>query len=448
MDQPSPTGEMTAPRRRPLDFAPGDATGLAIPAHVEAFRQAGAGFLTEAFHAFGSLDRQNRVTAITRAEPCAVGSTGQKLALSVAYARPEPGLHGELFVKFSRDFDDPVRDDRGKFEMDGEIRLAAMSRLEGFPVRIPKAYFADQHGRSHTGLLVTERIAFGEGGVEPLRPKCMDHLLDEPIAYYRPIVRSLARIAAAHRSGRLGAAVGRSFPFDPAAAAAANRIADAPELRARVRRFAAFAERAPQLLPAHLADPRFFEKLEREVGLFADHQDEVNRFQQSDPALIALCHWNANIDNAWFWRDAHGERACGLMDWGHAGQMNLAFSLWGCLSGAGLDIWDDHLEELIALFVGEFAAQGGGRLDAAELRLHLDLYVVMMGLQYFLESPDRILANLPETLEARGPRDERIQANETVRNQLHISTNALNLWARRDPVRSLERVLARVAAKV
>ena len=30
--------------------------------------------------------------------------------------------------------------------------------------------------------------------------------------------------------------------------------------------------------------------------------------------MIALCHWNANIDNAWFWREPDGALRCGLID--------------------------------------------------------------------------------------------------------------------------------------
>ena len=43
--------------------------------------------------------------------------------------------------------------------------------------------------------------------------------------------------------------------------------------------------------------------------------------------LVAFCHWNANIDNAWFWRDEDGHLACGLMDWGNVGQMNMVTAI-------------------------------------------------------------------------------------------------------------------------
>src|SRR5579859_173938 len=126
-----------------MDFVRGDATGLMIPAHGDALRTGGEVLLTEALRAFGALSSRNRVARITRFERCPGGSTGQKFFLSVDYERLEPGLHADLFVKFSRDFEDPIRDERGKYEMDSEVRLAAISRLPTFPIRVPSAYFAD-----------------------------------------------------------------------------------------------------------------------------------------------------------------------------------------------------------------------------------------------------------------------------------------------------------------
>jgi len=432
-----------------LKFARGDATGLAIPAHGDALRAGGAAFLTEAFQAFGSLEPDNRVTRITRLERCPGGSTGEKLFLSVEYRKAHPHLHRDLFVKFSRDFNDPVRDARGKHEMEGEIRLAAASRLPGFPIRLPVAYFADYHHESRTGALITERIAFGAGGIEPHRPKCLDHEITEPVVYYRAILQALARLAAAHKSGRLGPEIDSRFPFDADRAAAANPIPhDERQLRTRVAQFADFVAKCPRLFPAHIAARAFFEQLEREAGEFIRHEATIKRFLQSNPDFIALCHWNANIDNAWFWRDAAGALQCGLMDWGHAGRMNVAFSLWGCLSGAPLEVWDLHLEELLGLFAGELREHGGPRLEVAELNLHMELYAATMGLAYFLDSPARILARLPEVVDAVGPSDPMFRRSETVRNQLHMSQVFLNLWQTHDIGASLQRLLRRSSVQV
>jgi hypothetical protein len=119
------------------------------------------------------------------------------------------------------------------------------------------------------------------------------------------------------------------FPFDPQAAAGNPLPYNEQQLRARVAQYADFVARCPQLFPTNLTSPTLFAKLDREVGRFLAHESTIKRFLQSDPKLIALCHWNANIDNAWFWRDEAGVLQCGLLDWGHANQMNVAFALWG-----------------------------------------------------------------------------------------------------------------------
>jgi hypothetical protein len=159
----------------PIDFVRGDGTALLFPAHGEALRAGGAAFLTASFHIFGALSSTNRVTRITHWEKCPGGSTGQKYFLLVEYERADPGLHTNLFVKFSRDFGDPIRDDRGKYEMESEVRLATISRLPSFPIKVPTAYFADYQHESKTGLIITEQVTFGAEGIEPHRGKCLDH---------------------------------------------------------------------------------------------------------------------------------------------------------------------------------------------------------------------------------------------------------------------------------
>jgi len=427
-----------------IDFVRGDATGILIPAHGEALRAGGEAFLTEAFQAFGALAPDNRIARIIRLDKCPGGSTGEKFFLSVEYAERQTDLHTDLFVKFSRDFADPIRDSRGKFEMESETRFAAISRLPEFPIKVPAAYFADYHHESCTGLLITERIGFGSGLIEPHRQKCRDHELGDPLPYYQAILKALARIAAAHRSGRLSPDITAMFPYERRAAAAGNSISyDEPRLTELVADYASFAAQCPQLLPETISSPHFIAKFARESVRLLRHEAKIRRFLQSNPDLIALCHWNANIDNAWFWREPSGGLACGLMDWGRAGQMNLAFSLWGCLSGAGLQIWDRHLDDLLTLFTNELHENGGPRLEIAELMLHLRFYAALMGLSYFMESPARIRYRLPNFANASGPLDPLFQRNETARNQLHILSVVLNLWQTRDFGASLDRFLSR-----
>ena len=441
-----PIWEYTLPKERSVnqaelvDGVPGDTTGLIIPAHADALRAVGTSFLTRAFRAYGSLSGDNSVTRIRRFELCAIGSTGQKVLLSLEYARPEPGLPMDLFVKFSRDFADAFRD-RRRGERASEIALCELSRVADFPIRVPVPYFADFHRESGTGLLITERIAFGVAGIEPLRPKCMDHLLDRPLEYYRAIVSALGRLAA-HTSGALSPQVQALFPFDPQAAAEADPIPwDEEGLRVQVARYAEFAARCPQLLPAHVRSTQFIAQFERDAVSVLRHERSIKEFMHADSAYIALSHFNAHIDNAWFWRDARGSLQCGLFDWQRGRQMNVAYALWGALCGAGLDIWSDHLDELLGLFVTEMQVHGGPALDRERLELYLHLYAATMGLAGLLVMPTIVCAKLPNPESASGPLDSMVVGNEAVRSFLHIFTVLLNLWQSSKFRINLERTL-------
>ena len=207
--------------------------------------------------------------------------------------------------------------------------------------------------------------------------------------------------------------------------------------------YADFARRCPQLLPAPIADPAFIASFERQALRVLDHEEAIKRFLHADDSLIALCHWNAQIDNAWFWRDPDGVLQCGLIDWGRVRQMNLAYALWGCLVGADLAIWERHLDELLALFVAEFTSHGGPDMDMAKLKLSLQLYAATIGLAGIMIAPERILLRLPEAEFAAGPGDPVIRAHEEARCFLHILTIFLSQWRSQDFGASLDRMLAK-----
>jgi hypothetical protein len=420
------------------DWVRGDSLGLDIPAHGAALRAGGAAFLTRAFRAAGAIRPDNRVTAITAFREIAGGSTGRKLMLTVAYERPAPGLHTELFVKFSRDFEDPLRD-AARIQMEREVLFALLSRSPDFPIAVPACYFSDYHHDSGTGLLVTERIHFGVDGIEPHYPKCLDHRMPDPPGHYRALIRALARLAGTHRSGHLPDSVERHFPFDPAGLAVSRREPYTPaEISERVARYAGFAREYPRLLPESIRSEAFLARLADEAPRFQALEQVARRILQSRPEMIALCHWNAHVDNAWFWRNGKGELECGLMDWGNVSQMNVAMAIWGCLSAAEPDLWSDHLAELLALFVDEFEGCGGPRLDIGELELHLAIYVALMGLAWMLDAPSLIQARVPDLAAAEHRLDPRIQESERGRSQLLIMTAFLSLWEREDMGRVLD----------
>jgi hypothetical protein len=419
----------------------GDATGVEIPAHPDALRAAGADFLTQAFRAFGSMGVDNAVARITSMEPCHAGNSGQKLFLTVEYEHPDPELHTDLFVKMSRDLADAFRD-RRKYELEAEVRLAALSRLPAFPVHVAKPYFADFDHESGTGILITQQIAFGQDGLEPLRAKCMDHTLPNALEHYQATVTALARLAAAQKTGKLSPELERLFPYDPAEAAADLPIPwDMAQIRGKVGAIGALVAGSPQLFPAAVTEPGFIARLERDAHAFLRHESAVRRFLHADPRFVALLHWNTNIDNAWFWRDAAGVLQCGLLDWGMVRQMNFAYGLWGGFCAADGAMLEAHLGDLLALFARELAAQGGPALALAELDLHFDLSVALLGLALMIDLPALIDARLPEARTAAGPHDPLLRRDSVVHGFLHVSTNFLALWARRDFGAGLDRML-------
>lgn len=412
------------------DWARGDALGLDLPAHAAALAEGGEAYLTRAFQAAGALAADNRVVRIIELAECPGGSTGRKLLLSVAYATP--GLPERLFVKFSRDFDDPVRD-RGRDQMELEVRFALMSRAPGFPIAVPACLYADYHHASGTGVLITERIGFGEDGIEPHYEKCLDYEMPEPLEHYQALLTALGRLAGAHRAGRLPPYVATEFPVELDRLIAADPIRhDADKLQGRVARYADFAAEFPHLLPDNIRAPGFIARLNQDVVRFKAEEAAIKRYLHSNPDLIALCHWNTNVDNAWFWRGEGGRLQCGLLDWGRVGQMNVALALLGGLSAAEPEMWDSHLDDLLALFAREYAQAGGPGLDVQTLKLNFCLFVAVMTLAWMIDAPALIRARMPDLAEAKDRHDERFKTNETARTQLHMLTNFLNLWERQD----------------
>ena len=413
-----------------------------MPVRPEALRQAGAEWLTKAFQAYGALPSDNAVAAITRCEAFAGGNSGDKLVLDVEYARPDPALHTRLFVKFARCLGDPFRD-RRRAELHGEVRLAALSRHPAFPVAVAKSYFADFDPASSNGVLITQRIEYGAEGIEPARVKNMDHELADPLEYYRATVTALARLAAAHQSGKLSPEAERLFPFDAEAAAADMPVPRDPnQLQAKAEAIGRFIAQCPQLFPEKLATPEFTDRFAQGTQRFLQHDAATRRFLYADPRFIALAHWNTHIDNAWFWRDADGTLQAGLLDWGMVRQMNVATALWGGLSGADLWVTGDHFEEFLELYAAVLRTEGGPEIAPHELGLHFDLTVGSITLALLMDTPALLLARMPQIARAASPLDPLLQQDKVVQGFLHTFTAAMNLWERRGFAASLAQALA------
>ena len=409
----------------------GDDTGVELPPTPQALAAAGSRFLTTALHAYGTLSLNNTVTRVTECTEVGGGSTGRKALLSVEYDRPESQLPTNLFVKLSRDLDDPLRD-VGRNQMQPEVRFAELARRPGFPITVPATVFADYHAGTGTGILITARVPFGVDGVEPQHHKCLDYEMPSAVEHYQTLVRSLAVLAGWHRSGAVDDVIDR-FPVDLQAATVGERPPLREERLARqLSRLTEFADSHPELLPANVRPPQFLSGLTAQIPLIlAGEQRLWDRLAASEDH-IALCHWNANVDNAWFWRDTDGRLQCGLLDWGCVSQLNVAMALWGALSAAETDVWDEHFDDLVVLFTTEYHAAGGPPVDADVLAAQVLQYAAIMGATWLFDVPGLIRSRLGDDAKAITRFDPAIKHDEGIRAPLQMLTNVLNLWQTRD----------------
>ena len=212
-------------------------------------------------------------------------------------------------------------------------------------------------------------------------------------------------------------------------AAVGERAPLTPEnLARRVAQYVDFAALHPGLLPANIRSAAFTSRLAQDVTRFAEHEPMIWRHLAADPDYVALCHWNANIDNAWFWRDADDRLRCGLMDWGCVSQMNVAMAIWGAMSGAETAMWDRHLDDLLQLFAAGVRRYGGPVLDIEVLTRDLMLYVALMGVAWLLNVPALLRRRVPDLADIGSRLDPRIADDEGTRAPLQMLTNMLNLW--------------------
>jgi hypothetical protein len=408
----------------------GDNFGLQIPADPETLLAAGPEFLTTAFRSAGILGPSNRVTAIVESSEFFDGGSGKKLKLTLAYEKPNTALPERLFVKFSRHFDNELWDS-AKWMMLSEVNLALLSRSPDFPVKVPLCMFADLEASSHTGLLITELIPYGQGNVEPAHAKCMDYLIPDAVEHYRAIFRSLGRLSGAHRAGKLAPEFDTDFP-DAEEGSAQFRIPVSDETSVkRANRMFDFIQRYPKLFPMDLHDPALREQfIDYMTDVFAA-RDRINEILASGrPHLVAFGHWNGNIDNSWFERDAHGELHCGFIDWANCGTLPITQIVVGALSCADSHVWADHLDELLSIFVDEFEAQtgvGSPVLNLEELSLHVRLSVASnFGLS--MAAPVAIARDIEDIDALTGSRDPIFRDHYSSRVMLHTMTLMLENW--------------------
>jgi hypothetical protein len=317
--------------------------------------------------------------------------------------------------------------------MESEVKFASLSLAPGFPIAVPPTMFADYHRATGTGILISQRIMFGADGIEPQYHKCLDYEMPRDADHYRALLTAIARLAGAHRSGLLPTHLTDEFPVDLRAAAVGQPAPLTPDrLHRRIARLAEFADAYPRLLSDYVRSPDFLHRLTIEAPQVLQNEARIWRHLAEATDYIALSHWNANVDNAWFWAGADGVLCCGLMDWGCVSQLNVAMAIWGAMSAAEIDLWDDHFDDFLALFCNEVRVSGGPTLDPAALKGQVTLYAVLMGITWLMDVPALIRSRIPDSDAATRRTHPAIKGDESVRAPLQMLSNVLNLWERSD----------------
>lgn len=383
-----------------LTVAPGDLYGLDFPFTIEMVEQHGAEFLTKAFRATGILAADNRVVSLEHVEPCFLGQASDKAFVEVVYARSEPGLSTKLFVKV------PSSDPQRKFYLAStvpfEVEFARLSSKGVVPVRVPRFYFGDYCSKTSNFILITERIAFGEGDIAPACDKALDHELADARDRYLVLTRSLASLAAAQKRGALGYGIESVFPFT----AKASRSLVTVDPVEKLDKLIAFIEDfAPKLFPDWATRGDFLSTWREDVLFGLAHGGTLARQLHVDVDYVGICHPNLNLDNAWFWREADGALQAGLLDWGMTRQMSVGQALLGMLMFPEPEIYRDLVRDVVREFVAEFALGSGQKLDEetlhAQLKVSLFLTTIPMILSIVVDQFDQFSKEEYRSMESR-----------------------------------------------
>eukprot|EP00439_Symbiodinium_sp_Y106_P057067 s2916_g8.t1 len=447
---------------------PGCLFGLDFPLSAEemASEKFGPAWLTEAFHAAGTLPADNRVTKVLRAEDLAVkgfdaaGGAAMKMFLTVEYEKPGPDLHTELFCKYPYPFDQfPVerRQISSYGDVDGPEIAVQMLLAHLFPFRTAKFYFGDVCRETTNFILISEKIEFSQRGrieqgkvveqidykpyqVLPVCGKFQDWLLPDPAEYYCCLFRAMGQLAAWDKQGRYNDYFG---PLDSAQLqrlAAQRREIKAQQVESQRASVARILDTAidfmtnviPSMVPGFLLEGGRLGKIKEDLLEMLPHFPGMSgQYQFTDPNYVAAMHANLQADNAFFWRDEHDTLACGVLDWGGFSRMAFCMNFLGCLSGADPEVLVAHEEGIIRCFRDEYARCGGPHLPLDELllRYHLGYITFVYESTTWVQREIYKLATKEEMQSWHGILDDRFQERFRVRCRSSAIINSFAFYS-------------------
>ena len=381
--------------------AKGDTYNIEFPHTFSQLSSYGPSWFTKAFHLTGVLSKDNAVEELVEVKRCQGGGAAEKAFVTVRYKTDEPGLHTRLFAKFPHEADPNhkhfiscvIKHDQP------EVRWAQRLAHKG-PISAPKTYFAEYSSISTNYVLITERIEFadeerhpiGKAGKDVLKPmeiervydKFMDHLIgSDPLEYYTTLANALGKLVGWYKSNHdVGTELNSYFPFSPPPTPAPAVNPMASQLVEMV------TKTCRVMFDDDVAAPAYQAQLQREIKELAPHLPTIHNYLFSGDDYISYAHPNANIDNAFWWRDEEGKLHCGLIDFGGYGCSNVATHLSSALMSAEPRLHVEHTETMLKAFIDGSLSMGGPKYDLEELKLRL---ILVQAMQVVAGAPGALL---------------------------------------------------------
>jgi hypothetical protein len=418
-----PTGAK-AFKEKVNEVVEGEFWGLKFPFTPTMFREWGPAWLTTAMHAAGTLPADNEITEFGQFDVVGEdvantdsiggdstdwGGAGPKVLLTVKFKNGPGELTEAMFVKFAHEY--KPKNERQKLSVNypvpsGWSECMFYNSLGGrLPVKTPRGYFCEMSRKTTNYILVTERIPYGSktkkefAAGEILAPpaKYRDWDLQNAADYYYAHAKTMANFFAWSRKTnaitdqvKLLFNEQKTLDFSTFIGGAMKGVSweerdkgfvkfmNDPNIKPIVPTMGLngetakgflqvgmdfFTDRAPHCFPKDLVEKSYLDKYKKECDEMASYCAEMTFYFQIMPEYTTLAHPNAQVDNAFYWRDEAAAMQCGLLDWDGATQIPMPQCLGNAWMGAESDMMDEHEEKLIKLFLDEYKKASGEELD-------------------------------------------------------------------------------------
>mmetsp|Transcript_26007 Transcript_26007/g.55016 ORF Transcript_26007/g.55016 Transcript_26007/m.55016 type:complete len:680 (-) Transcript_26007:29-2068(-) len=449
---------------------PGVHYGLVFPFDPAGIEKAGHKFLTEAFHAAGTLPKSNSVTSmkliplsLDPTEGEAMGGSSIKVKLEVTYKREVEGLHNRLFVKIPLEpLDTSERFKHASWWIDESESLVNNLMSTAFPFRSPKVYYSDFHPDSINFIHITEMLDFTEEWY-PKKPfqickhclkyrgiDCPDMGLQRYIAQWK----GLGRLTAAYQTGKVGPLprikelfqgvmvqedyhgwnYDQFWPTSPETVhyvkenlknnkdfvEQMNQRSEQPLMLCQMTSKVGLdfvLNVCPQLFPG-LANYDTLYEITKKGFSIQQYSAEVSGYVGQYPELQAFSHTNPQQDNAFYYfvDEACTQLECGFYDWGGANGTNALATICGnTVNECTTALLEEHFTDFIHAWVDEYHSHGGGQRITREYAVEACMLSAGNGALNFLSFAQVMLTAMPKSdkrwKKFTGPKDPEIWDN-------------------------------------